>query len=286
MAEAKRVRRSLPCIGCGYDLRGLEEGGVCPECAAPIGESMRVVSLVNAPVGHLSSLCRSMLLIELGAWLAATTIMLTASMALICVAPIPLIASVVLSTVGWLQLVSRSRAWQDEARLERRKRWVFWLVVARAAAFVGWLPASVALGGLGMQSVLTIGPMGAMTIGLTVLFAAKQGVGLTVLRDLFRLSGGTKMARLCHVMAFAGPWFFGAGIVGFVLDDLIGLRGTANLVFLVLFFALAIGWAVLYAVVVDSLRLRLAWIRDRYLLSLDNKEGMVAQLHGVDAPEM
>jgi len=31
----------LTCYRCGYDLRGLDAGGRCPECAAAIGESLR-----------------------------------------------------------------------------------------------------------------------------------------------------------------------------------------------------------------------------------------------------
>ena len=30
----------LRCVGCGYDLRGLESQGVCPECATPIERSV------------------------------------------------------------------------------------------------------------------------------------------------------------------------------------------------------------------------------------------------------
>ncbi len=29
------------CARCGYNLRGLTRGGLCPECAAPVGDSLR-----------------------------------------------------------------------------------------------------------------------------------------------------------------------------------------------------------------------------------------------------
>lgn len=40
---------TLACVGCGYDLAGLPEGGRCPECTRSIAESRRL-SLPRAPV--------------------------------------------------------------------------------------------------------------------------------------------------------------------------------------------------------------------------------------------
>ncbi len=34
-----RIDADLPCLGCGYNLRGLNPDGVCPECATPVGRS-------------------------------------------------------------------------------------------------------------------------------------------------------------------------------------------------------------------------------------------------------
>ena len=34
------VRSSLPCCRCRYELKGLSKTGECPECAAPIAESV------------------------------------------------------------------------------------------------------------------------------------------------------------------------------------------------------------------------------------------------------
>jgi hypothetical protein len=39
-----RVADDLPCVGCGYNLRSSRAGGVCPECARPVGDSLFVLS--------------------------------------------------------------------------------------------------------------------------------------------------------------------------------------------------------------------------------------------------
>lgn len=39
--ETDRIAQSLPCVGCRYDLRGLEPTGTCPECGKDIERSAR-----------------------------------------------------------------------------------------------------------------------------------------------------------------------------------------------------------------------------------------------------
>lgn len=34
------VERPIPCAACGFDLRGIAIGGVCPECGTPIGRAI------------------------------------------------------------------------------------------------------------------------------------------------------------------------------------------------------------------------------------------------------
>ncbi len=41
--ETATIRRPLPCVTCGYQLRGLAVGGVCPECGDPIRRSVLAV---------------------------------------------------------------------------------------------------------------------------------------------------------------------------------------------------------------------------------------------------
>src|SRR5687768_15684955 len=34
------LQHDVPCVRCGYDLRGLSDDGLCPECGAGIGDSL------------------------------------------------------------------------------------------------------------------------------------------------------------------------------------------------------------------------------------------------------
>jgi hypothetical protein len=39
---ARPIARDIPCVSCGYDLRGLYRDGRCPECAHPVSESVEI----------------------------------------------------------------------------------------------------------------------------------------------------------------------------------------------------------------------------------------------------
>ncbi len=41
VSPAEPLTRDTPCIHCGYNLRGLAAGGMCPECGHAIEESLR-----------------------------------------------------------------------------------------------------------------------------------------------------------------------------------------------------------------------------------------------------
>jgi hypothetical protein len=66
MVEPPPIDVDLPCAACGYNLRGLSVAGRCPECGAPVIESVREAeandlglyerlrrSLAHAIAGHL-----------------------------------------------------------------------------------------------------------------------------------------------------------------------------------------------------------------------------------------
>jgi len=46
--ERTNAALSYPCIRCGYDLKGLDASGTCPECGTPISDSIRSDRLVFA----------------------------------------------------------------------------------------------------------------------------------------------------------------------------------------------------------------------------------------------
>lgn len=47
------IATDLPCLGCGYNLRGLDASGACPECGKPAVESTQGDRLEFADIGWL-----------------------------------------------------------------------------------------------------------------------------------------------------------------------------------------------------------------------------------------
>lgn len=66
---AKRARLVVqgprPCIRCAYELAGLPLDALCPECAAPVRQSLKGDILLHRAPEHLARLGRGALLVEL-----------------------------------------------------------------------------------------------------------------------------------------------------------------------------------------------------------------------------
>ncbi len=60
------VVADLPCGSCGYNLRTLSLGGVCPECARPVRQSMAARFLRCADAAWVRQLARGVLLLIVG----------------------------------------------------------------------------------------------------------------------------------------------------------------------------------------------------------------------------
>ncbi|MHC4447354.1 MAG: hypothetical protein ACYSXF_06195 [Planctomycetota bacterium] len=62
------VRRAAQplCVKCGYDLSGLDPGGSCPECGAPVAGALRGDLLAAADPWWLSKVHRGLVLITIG----------------------------------------------------------------------------------------------------------------------------------------------------------------------------------------------------------------------------
>lgn len=74
---AEKVKDEVLCARCGYDLRGLTVDQRCPECAAPIRNSLRAKKLEYAAPEFLNTLIRGALLAKLSAIIALATVALT-----------------------------------------------------------------------------------------------------------------------------------------------------------------------------------------------------------------
>lgn len=57
-ARFTAIAQDWPCIGCGYNLRGLDRTGVCPECATSIEQSLAARPLQRADVRWVRRIAR------------------------------------------------------------------------------------------------------------------------------------------------------------------------------------------------------------------------------------
>ncbi|MFW6154513.1 MAG: hypothetical protein ACOC95_04770 [Planctomycetota bacterium] len=56
--DPRELTRTTPCVGCGYDLRGLASDGNCPECGAAVDQSLHGDFLRFAPPAYVRRLAR------------------------------------------------------------------------------------------------------------------------------------------------------------------------------------------------------------------------------------
>ncbi len=59
-------RQDVPCLNCGYNLRGLQEDGRCPECGTPVERSLKGNLLIYSSPEHVASLHTGVFLILAG----------------------------------------------------------------------------------------------------------------------------------------------------------------------------------------------------------------------------
>ncbi len=64
--EAGRIAEDLPCLRCGYNLRGLGSEAACPECASAVGRSIQGDLLRFCNPDWLARLAKGLLLIIIG----------------------------------------------------------------------------------------------------------------------------------------------------------------------------------------------------------------------------
>ena len=60
------VSQDMPCLGCGYNLRGLRSDGRCPECGKPVRHTLDGDLLNLGPRAYLRKLRRGALLLLIG----------------------------------------------------------------------------------------------------------------------------------------------------------------------------------------------------------------------------
>src|SRR5262245_16191872 len=106
--EAALLEEDAACLGCGYNLRGLTIGGVCPECAEPVVRSLALEPSLVTVISGLNRLAWSarLLILALFAFLILGAIALPVALC----AFVPLLVSIVVSVSGWWRVTGMEQA--------------------------------------------------------------------------------------------------------------------------------------------------------------------------------
>ncbi len=83
LSSPVRVPSDWPCVACGYNLRGLEVAGACPECATAVRLSMSDPFLRYSAPAHLALLHRGSIMVELSILFMVVGVALTILFALL-----------------------------------------------------------------------------------------------------------------------------------------------------------------------------------------------------------
>jgi len=138
-----RVTEDLPCVGCGYNLRGQLATGRCSECGAEVGKSLFVLAKRDLVAGCLRSAGKSYL-----AWLA---------LCIACLSPLllwtPSLAAIIIAIgAAWraitYSILVRWGALSHLPVIGSRLRLLWICSVLELAASLAWLVTAVVLGNL------------------------------------------------------------------------------------------------------------------------------------------
>lgn len=83
LAPKRDAIEQVSCITCGYDLRGQSIEDKCPECGAPVEQSLRGDLLQYADPSWLRTIARGAALVKWGVWLVVAYIPLVIAVAIV-----------------------------------------------------------------------------------------------------------------------------------------------------------------------------------------------------------
>lgn len=174
--DGNLIRSDVPCVACGYLLRGLASDQACPECGTAVLKSTGERSILLADASYLGSIRLGLVLVVLGfiadaVWLGAIPLLFsqigsslipTFKDAWVLVLVIDAVGSV-LSLVGWWLVTSPDPSIAHDVKRPWVMRAMRWLVVMLAviaiAGFVGQMVPALANTSLGaLAGNLQIGP--------------------------------------------------------------------------------------------------------------------------------
>lgn len=128
------IESDLPCRSCGYNLRGLFDGGRCPECDTPIDRSMRGDLLRYSDPRWVRTIARGLRIINIAVVLGLISIIglaiLARSLGLTWLIPTTVLTVGAVMTIGVWLATEREPAAAENERLFSTRRVLRVLVVA------------------------------------------------------------------------------------------------------------------------------------------------------------
>lgn len=239
-----RVETSVQCLKCGYDLLGLDRAAVCPECAAPISDSVRGTLLRFADPAYLSRLHSGAVLV-----LTAIIVGLLSDVAgrLTSVAAPDLHISVSLAfgvvsflagvcgLVGWWRLSTLDPNYPGQDTGGAARRFVRIAVIVQAVA-LAMLPLPIAAVLLDLVRIDTdqrLATFGFVVLGLTVVSLGARLLqflaAMVYLKWLGRRVPNTKIVKRAGTLMWVGPLLCTVGLL-IVVGPLIALVLYYNLI--------------------------------------------------------
>lgn len=234
-----RVETSVQCIKCGYDLVGLEPTGVCPECGAPVEQTLQGTLITHARPEYLAKLHRGVYFvlanIILGILVGITSAVLgfaapgdeTLLLALQWTLAIAGLAIGALGLVGWWRLSTPDPDYtgKDEGRTPRvliRATVVAYALLAVAGFAIG-LPTA------GAEPDDAIAPL-VMVLGLVnlLVFAVQFFASMLYVRWLGQRVPSTRIVKRASRLMWLGPLLYTVGAL-IVIGPLIALVLYYNL---------------------------------------------------------
>lgn len=230
VADIDLSSTDLGCIRCGYNLRGLSPEGACPECGAPIAQSLQGDLLEFSSPEYLSSLHRGVVVV-LAAIIAQILLMFAAIGAGVGGAGLGLQTLLQLAGTGvalalvvgwwWFSAPDPAMLGRDKGDTPRRI-----VRITLIASLVATLLQTAA----GISATSTVTPAGGtgmviMAAGILALIAGVVGYFAQVLyvRWLARRIPSQKIEKRASTLLWLGPVLYTFGLLLLGLGPLIAL---------------------------------------------------------------
>lgn len=266
----------MPCRRCGYNLRGLELDGICPECGALVRVSLIGDFLAAADPAHITRLFRGAILVEVTFYIYVLVSCVASPIALAIAVPraasglsgallsVLHLALALLAILGWWLVSSPDPGRMPGSRGDALRR-ALRLCLILSACFTLIATFGTAIGSITSDPALSVllvrggAVLGACT-WLVQYFASTAYVRVLALRI-----PSPELASTARSNIHMPLWTFGLGVPFAVITALVGVSVPAMVLLTILCLAaMAIAslvWFIWYCSMISGLRDRLDTVR-------------------------